>query len=185
MTAVEIAGPRRPGREGEAGRDEAGGASPLAEIASDWQHPVLGPIPPATFVQVAEEVGLIGEISAWVLERACTQVAEWRAAGIEAPRLSINLLAHDFHRANIVASMMSGPCSNGPADRFRREAVPGTERFDMLAGGFAMLTGEQRFVASGDQQSGVGGYVEIWQETPAGWQMRRVVSYDHRPEGTR
>ena len=70
-----------------------------------WQHPVLGPISPATFVQVAEEVGLIGEISAWVLEQACAQVAEWRRAGIEAPRMSINLSAHDFHRSNIVASI--------------------------------------------------------------------------------
>lgn len=70
-----------------------------------WQHPVLGPISPATFVQVAEEVGLIGEISAWVLEQACAQVAEWRRAGIEAPRMSINLSANDFHRSNIVASI--------------------------------------------------------------------------------
>ena len=70
-----------------------------------WQHPVLGPIPPATFIQVAEEVGLIGEISAWVLERACAQVAEWRKTGIEPPRMSINLSAHDFHRANIVTSI--------------------------------------------------------------------------------
>ncbi len=87
-----------------------------------WQHPVLGPIPPATFVQVAEEVGLIGEISAWVLERACTQVAEWRAAGIEAPRLSINLSAHDFHRANIVASITEclGRHALGP-DQFEIE----------------------------------------------------------------
>ena len=70
-----------------------------------WQHPVLGQVPPATFVQVAEEVGLIGDISAWVLERACTQVAEWRKAGISPPRVSINLSAHDFHRTNIVAAI--------------------------------------------------------------------------------
>ncbi len=67
-----------------------------------WNHPSLGAVPPGTFVQVAEEVGLIGEISAWVLERACNQISEWQRNGVEPPRMSINLSAHDFLRTDIV-----------------------------------------------------------------------------------
>ena len=67
-----------------------------------WNHPALGAVPPATFIQVAEEVGLIGEISTWVLEQACLQLATWRRGGVPATRLSINLSAHDFHRSDIV-----------------------------------------------------------------------------------
>lgn len=70
-----------------------------------WEHPVLGPVSPATFVQVAEEVGLIGEISAWVLEASCAQVARWQSEGIATPQMSINLSAHDFHRPDIVDSV--------------------------------------------------------------------------------
>jgi diguanylate cyclase (GGDEF)-like protein/PAS domain S-box-containing protein len=72
-----------------------------------WQHPVLGSVSPATFIQVAEEVGLIGEISAWVLESSCAQLARWQRAGIHAPQLSLNLSAHDFHRHDIVDTVTS------------------------------------------------------------------------------
>ncbi|MDA0234985.1 MAG: EAL domain-containing protein, partial [Proteobacteria bacterium] len=67
-----------------------------------WNHPGLGAIPPATFIQVAEEVGLISEISNWVLETACAQLARWQAEGVGAPRVSINLSACDFQRGDVV-----------------------------------------------------------------------------------
>ena len=70
-----------------------------------WNHPALGPVSPATVVQVAEEVGLIGEISTWVLETSCAQLARWQSEGIAAPQISVNLSAHDFHRHDIVDSV--------------------------------------------------------------------------------
>ncbi len=70
-----------------------------------WNHPSLGAIPPTTFIQVAEEVGLIGELSNWVLETACTQLARWRADGVIAPRVSINLSACDFQRGDVVGKI--------------------------------------------------------------------------------
>lgn len=86
-------------------------------------------------------------------------------------------------RERVTASMMTGPCSNPPDQRLRREVVPGTERFDMLAGGYAMLSGQQRFFAGTDRsRNSIAGYVEIWQKADAGWQMKRVVSYAHQPE---
>ena len=86
-------------------------------------------------------------------------------------------------RERVVASMMTGPCSNPADQRLRREAVAGTERFNLLAGGYAMLSGQQRFFAGADRaQNSIAGYVEIWQKTDAGWQMKRVVSYAHETE---
>ena len=86
-------------------------------------------------------------------------------------------------RERVTASMMTGPCSNLPDQRMRREAVAGTERFDMLAGGYAMLSGQQRFFLGADRtHNSIAGYVEIWQKVGAGWQMKRVVSYAHQPE---
>jgi EAL domain-containing protein (putative c-di-GMP-specific phosphodiesterase class I) len=42
-------------------------------------------------VPLAEEAGVISELDVWVLERACRDVAGWRAAGVEVPRVSINI----------------------------------------------------------------------------------------------
>lgn len=70
-----------------------------------WNHPVLGQIPPGSFIQVAEEVGLIGDISRWVLERSCAQLAHWRKGGHHQLRMSLNLSPHDFDSHDIVRAI--------------------------------------------------------------------------------
>lgn len=67
-----------------------------AEALLRWQHPQRGAISPAVFVPIAEEIGLIGELGEWVMDRACRQMAEWRDAGYPLPRLAINLSARQF-----------------------------------------------------------------------------------------
>jgi len=42
-----------------------------------WHHPERGMIPPMEFIPVAEEIGLIGQIGAWVLKQACLEAATW------------------------------------------------------------------------------------------------------------
>jgi diguanylate cyclase (GGDEF)-like protein/PAS domain S-box-containing protein len=42
-----------------------------------WRHPDLGEVPPAEFVPVAEEAGLIVEIGRWVLDTACREAMRW------------------------------------------------------------------------------------------------------------
>jgi diguanylate cyclase (GGDEF)-like protein len=46
-----------------------------------WQHPELGLLEPADFLPVAEAVGLVSEISDWVLQQAISAMAAWRVAG--------------------------------------------------------------------------------------------------------
>ena len=89
-------------------------------------------------------------------------------------------------RPAVVKSMIDGPCGDPTHIRVRREAVAGSERFAPLAGGFAMLSGEHRFLASrngGDfGHESIARYVELWRKTATGWQIRRVISYDHRTD---
>lgn len=44
-----------------------------------WRHPVRGMVPPNIFIPVAEEIGIIGELGAWVLQAACAAAAKWPA----------------------------------------------------------------------------------------------------------
>lgn len=48
-----------------------------AEALLRWVHPDRGVVPPDTFIPIAEDSGLIGEIGAWVLEQACAAAQRW------------------------------------------------------------------------------------------------------------
>ncbi|MBP7690438.1 MAG: EAL domain-containing protein [Anaerolineales bacterium] len=68
-----------------------------------WQHPELGLISPAQFIEVAEETGLIVPIGAWVLHTAAAQAQHWARAGFPRLRLSVNVSVRQFRHVEIVA----------------------------------------------------------------------------------
>ncbi len=53
-----------------------------------WRHPTQGMIPPATFIPIAEETGLIVPLGNWVLRRACADAAAWRPDVVVAVNVS-------------------------------------------------------------------------------------------------
>ncbi len=55
-----------------------------------WRHPVRGIVPPVEFIPVAEQTGLIIELTPWVIQRALAQLAAWHDGGM-AFRVSVNL----------------------------------------------------------------------------------------------
>jgi polar amino acid transport system substrate-binding protein len=70
-----------------------------------WEHPEHGLVSPAEFVPLAEDTGLIVPLGAWVIDRACRQLAAWRAAGLPRVRLAVNLAAPqlaDDHLVEVV-----------------------------------------------------------------------------------
>jgi diguanylate cyclase (GGDEF)-like protein len=73
-----------------------------AEALLRWKHPVRGSIPPAEFIPIAEESGLIGSIGAWVMREACRQARAWQVAGLPPLRVAVNLSASQFRQGNIV-----------------------------------------------------------------------------------
>jgi predicted signal transduction protein with EAL and GGDEF domain len=56
-----------------------------------WQNPQLGSVPPAQFIPIAEETGMIVPIGRWVLRTACEQNMAWQEQGLPPVRMSVNL----------------------------------------------------------------------------------------------
>lgn len=72
-----------------------------------WRHPLHGLMNPRGFIDLAEEVGLIGDITDWVLAEACGQLAKWRAMGLGDLRMSINVSPQEFQRSDMVDRVSS------------------------------------------------------------------------------
>jgi EAL domain-containing protein (putative c-di-GMP-specific phosphodiesterase class I)/DNA-binding NarL/FixJ family response regulator len=73
-----------------------------AEALIRWQHPVHGLVSPAEFIPVAEKAGLAGQITEWMLEQACRQMAGWRSSGLEPVPVSVNISAFLFTNRSLV-----------------------------------------------------------------------------------
>jgi diguanylate cyclase (GGDEF)-like protein/PAS domain S-box-containing protein len=65
-----------------------------------WFHPLFGSVPPATFIPIAEETGLIIPIGEWVLLAACLQNKQWHRKGFETV-VSVNLSSRQFSLSNL------------------------------------------------------------------------------------
>ncbi len=76
--------------------DLASGRITKVEALLRWLHPERGWINPATFIPLAEEVGLIGELGDWVFRTVVTQASTWRNRGIEL-RYGINKSPQQFN----------------------------------------------------------------------------------------
>jgi diguanylate cyclase (GGDEF)-like protein/PAS domain S-box-containing protein len=68
-----------------------------------WQHPEMGLVPPAEFIPLAEDTGLIVPLDEWVLRAACSQNKVWQEAGLPHLRVSTNLSARMFRQPGLSA----------------------------------------------------------------------------------
>lgn len=79
-----------------------------AEALIRWQHPSKGLVPPAHFIPIAEESGLIIPIGDWVLETACAQLSAWKDHALTRDIvLSINISAKQFRHPNFALQVLN------------------------------------------------------------------------------
>lgn len=71
-----------------------------------WRHPVHGLLNPTSFIDMAEESGLISEITDWVLAEACSQMSRWREMGLDDLRISVNVSPQEFDCNDLVERIL-------------------------------------------------------------------------------
>jgi len=70
-----------------------------------WQHPQRGLLPPAQFVPIAEDCGLILPIGRWVLRAACLQARAWLQAGLPPITIAVNTSALEFRAKDFLENI--------------------------------------------------------------------------------
>jgi len=81
------------------------GAIVAVEALIRWRHPQRGLVPPAQFIPVADECGLIVPIGRWVLREACRQARAWQDAGLPPLRVAINISAVELRARDFVTGV--------------------------------------------------------------------------------
>jgi predicted signal transduction protein with EAL and GGDEF domain len=92
-----------------------------------WQHPEKGLISPLDFIPLAEEIGLILPIGAWVLQTACADAIRWQALGLPLIRMSVNISPIQFRDRDLQEKILAVLATTGlPAAHLEIEITEST-----------------------------------------------------------
>jgi diguanylate cyclase (GGDEF)-like protein/PAS domain S-box-containing protein len=98
--------------------DMKSGRIACMEALLRWRHPEIGMIPPAEFLPVAEDTGLIIPIGKWILRTTCRQLGIWHKAGYADLTVAINLSALEFSQRDLIAQIGTILDETGIAARY-------------------------------------------------------------------
>ena len=90
------------------------------EVLARWNHPTRGAVPPATFIPLAEESGMIMPIGEWIFREACREAATWARP----LQIAVNLSPVQFRHGNLPAFVQGVLLETGlPASRLELEVT--------------------------------------------------------------
>ncbi|MBB4570762.1 putative bifunctional diguanylate cyclase/phosphodiesterase [Rhizobium leucaenae] len=73
-----------------------------SEALLRWHHGKMGMVPPAQFIPIAEDTGLIADLGRWVFREACRTAAQLNADGSVPHKVAINFSSRQFQRSDLV-----------------------------------------------------------------------------------
>lgn len=76
-----------------------------AEALIRWNDPRTGLVPPDRFIPILEETGLIYDVGRWALRKAIQDYLRWRAAGLAAVRIAVNVSPLQLRNRNFIAEI--------------------------------------------------------------------------------
>lgn len=91
-----------------------------AEALVRWQHPTEGLLGPAAFIDIAEDLNVVATIDRLILEQSLEALASWRAAGLEVPRVSVNVSSRRLQDDQLIRSLRE------------LDIAPGTVAFELV-----------------------------------------------------
>lgn len=78
-----------------------------AEALLRWHNAILGEVPPANFISIAEKTGLIISIGEWVIEKVCDQIRLWRQKGFKLIPISINISVNQLENIDFSKTVIN------------------------------------------------------------------------------
>ncbi len=76
-----------------------------AEALICWNDPRTGLVPPGSFIPILEETGLIFDVGCWALRQAIADYLRWRAAGLPAVRIAVNVSPLQLRNRDFIAEI--------------------------------------------------------------------------------
>jgi diguanylate cyclase (GGDEF)-like protein/PAS domain S-box-containing protein len=76
-----------------------------------WRHPMRGMVPPAEFIPLSEEIGVIVPLGEWVLRQACAEAASWPGN----LKVAVNLSSVQFKTGNVTHAVLTALANSGLA----------------------------------------------------------------------
>jgi len=83
----------------------ASGQVTSVEALIRWNNPRTGLVPPGSFIPILEETGLIYEVGRWALRQAIKDYLRWRAAGLRAVRVAVNVSPLQLRNRDFIAEV--------------------------------------------------------------------------------
>jgi len=96
----------------------AGGRIAGLEALIRWVHRERGLVSPGEFIPILENTGMILEVGHWALKRAALDHAAWRAAGLNPPRVAVNVSAIQLRRKEFVESVRTAVSESGDSREY-------------------------------------------------------------------
>jgi EAL domain-containing protein (putative c-di-GMP-specific phosphodiesterase class I) len=97
--------------------DLRSGRTSGTEALVRWRHPRKGLLPPAQFIPLAEEIGVIAPLGVWVLREACRQSKAWQDDGLPPLRVAVNISASQL-RQNLFDDVAAALKDSGLAPKW-------------------------------------------------------------------
>ena len=110
--------------------EAAGGRINGCESLLRWEHPEKGLLFPGQFMPVAEETGLITQITDWLLRTACSAAISWQREGLGAIRVSVNISGRQFHENNLYEAVSKALDETGLAPELLQLELTETSMID-------------------------------------------------------
>jgi diguanylate cyclase (GGDEF)-like protein len=85
-----------------------------------WKHPQRGLLSPAAFMDIAEELNIMGDLDGLMLEQSLAQMEDWAREGVHIPRVAVNVSARRLHDENLLPKL------------HRLDIKPGTVAFELV-----------------------------------------------------